>query len=56
MYAEVRKYIGSPRSGIIDDFKLPCGCWEQNPGPPVRALSSLKGLSHLSRPLPGELD
>jgi hypothetical protein len=22
---------GSPRAGVIDKYKLPCGCWDYNP-------------------------
>lgn len=25
--------IGLPETGVADSPELPCGCWEQNPGP-----------------------
>ena len=25
--------IRSPETGVTDDRKLPCGCWELKPGP-----------------------
>jgi hypothetical protein len=25
--------VRSPGTGVIDRFKLPCVCWELNPGP-----------------------
>lgn len=32
-YAEVREGVISPGSGVKNTYELPCGCWEQNPGP-----------------------
>jgi hypothetical protein len=25
--------VGSPTTGATEEYKLPCGCWDLNPGP-----------------------
>ena len=45
---EARRACRSPRTGILDGFKLPCGCWELTLGhleePPVLYLLSCLSL------------
>lgn len=31
VYVEARKECGFPKTGVIDDCKQPCRCWELNP-------------------------
>lgn len=38
VYKGQKEDLRSPGTGITDDCVLPCGCCEQNPGPPEEQL------------------
>lgn len=39
--------VGSPGTGVTGGFKLLCGCWDLNPGPPEEHLVLLTTKSSL---------
>lgn len=39
-----------PGTGVMGDYKPPCGCWESNPNPLCKRLKYSRTLSHLSSP------
>ena len=38
LHVSLREDVRSPETGVTDRCKLPCGCWELNPGPPEDQL------------------